>query len=152
MASGPSLIGPPRTMTSAPAAMAASTRRVHPLHVLDVDHGAHVARRVRSWSHPDGLELGSLGRWRTVFENGALDELEAAPGHAELSREHRERLSRPWGVPCRGPRIREEEDVGVFPPSSPPKRLRCLAPAAITARPVAELPVRLITGTSGENR
>jgi hypothetical protein len=41
--------------------------------------------------------------------------------------------------------------IGVLPPSSPPKRFMFLAPAAIIACPVFELPVRLMTGTSGES-
>ncbi len=41
--------------------------------------------------------------------------------------------------------------TGVLPPSSRPKRFRCFAPAAEIALPVAELPVKLIVGTSGES-
>jgi hypothetical protein len=41
--------------------------------------------------------------------------------------------------------------MGVLPPSSMPKRFKCLAPAALIARPVRVELVKLMTGTSGES-
>ena len=40
--------------------------------------------------------------------------------------------------------------IGVLPPSSRPKRFRRAAPACEMARPTSVLPVKLITGTSGD--
>ena len=45
---------------------------------------------------------------------------------------------------------RSSSRVGVLPPNSRPSRLRCWAALAEIVRPVTVLPVKLITGTSGE--
>ena len=74
---------------------------------------------------------------------------EPAAGHAELSGEDGERL---LDFGQRFVQVASSNSkTGVLPPSSPPKRFMFLAQAAMIARPVPELPVKLMTGTSGES-
>jgi hypothetical protein len=104
----------------------------------------------------DGSEAGptltassrAASRLRTASRIGRWTR-SRLPGHAELSGEDGERL---LDFGQRFVQVASSNSkTGVLPPSSPPKRFMFLAQAAMIARPVPELPVKLMTGTSGES-
>ena len=81
-ASGPSVIGPPRTTTSVPRAMARSTDPIHTRHILPVHHQLEFARGIFSRTCLHRAKLRCKTRLELLGDAGLHDDALGCDGSA----------------------------------------------------------------------